>query len=227
MKTRLPSLFSLLALLILLAAAACSPAAPTTAPSTPAPTSAGEPSQSTQAPQPTQSPTNPAPTSGDLPTVTPGLSPTIELRVVELEWPTSLRLGESDVLRLALIPSEDGYTARAEFARAPHCNRGSPLARPPGYILRAVARLDGPGFEISPGGDQARLFPRAKRSPGAGAWRRAHRARSGSPSACCCAGSRSRKRGRPRESQAFGRALEVQVTSFLGLTRPQAVYSGW
>ena len=87
------------------------------------------------------------------------MTPTIELRVVELEWPTSLRLGESDVLRLALVPSVDGYTARAEFDEHPIATDEIPLDRPPSYILRAVARLDGPGFEIAPGGDQARLVP--------------------------------------------------------------------
>ena len=89
--------------------------------------------------------------------------------------------------------------------------------------MRAVARLDGPGFEIAPGGDQARLVPVGE----AVTWRwslapRAPGKQRLSVSLLLRWEPETGSAGSPRESQAFGRALEVQVTSFLGLTRPQA-----
>lgn len=204
-------------------AAGCAPSAtPVPAPSPPAePTKAPE-NQSTQA-VPT-----PAAVQSPAPTLTPSggqqatQPPAPELRVVELEWPRSLRLGESDVLRLSLVPSADGYTARAEFEEHPLATQEVSVPRPEGYILRAVARLDGPGFDISPAGDQSRLVPFGEpvtwrwslspRSPG--------RQRI-SVSLYLRWESDSGMVAGARESQAFGRALEIEVISFLGLTRTQ------
>jgi hypothetical protein len=59
--------------------------------------------ESTQLPEPT-------PTA---PLATP--TPKIEARIIEVEWPADLRLGDSDIVRLALIPSKNGYTAQVEF----------------------------------------------------------------------------------------------------------------
>ena len=166
------------AALVLLSA--CAPAAtalpvatqkpPTQVPSAPQPTQA-----QTVLPQPTQAPTVlplptqamvntlvPAPSSTNPPLPTqPGPTSTqaVEARVVELEWPSSLRLGDSDVLRLALAPSKDGYTITAEFPKHNLTSQNLPVKRPGGYELQAVARLDGVGFDLSPGGDQVQYLP--------------------------------------------------------------------
>lgn len=147
--------------------------------------------------------------------------------MVELEWPARLRLGESDVLRLALVPAEGGYTAQAEFPEHTLATQSVPVQRPPGYSLSAVARLDGVGFDISPTGDQLRLVP-----PGeVVSWRWSLAPR---------APGRQRLsivlllRWEPdpglsaprRESSVYGRSLDVQVISFLGLRRPEAMAFG-
>jgi hypothetical protein len=63
-------------------------------------------------PQPTSLPASPTPA----PTISvPTPTPLIEPRVVEVEWPESLHLGDSDVVRMALIPTRDGYTITTEF----------------------------------------------------------------------------------------------------------------
>jgi hypothetical protein len=62
---------------------------------------------STPMPQPTQAPT----AAGLTPVPTPSAEPTTvpEGRMVELEFPVEMRLGDSDVVRLALVPYEEGY----------------------------------------------------------------------------------------------------------------------
>jgi len=99
--------------LFALVLAACSPA-PTSVPiqtGAPQPTTAPFPTQApaatlppevtaTQPSAPTPIPTQAAPTA----------TAVLESRVVELEWPPQMRLGDSDVVRLALLPSLDGYT---------------------------------------------------------------------------------------------------------------------
>ena len=233
---------------VLLFLASCAPAAaPTTAPlSTQAPAAAStkapeatqalEPSRSpgpTQASQNTRLPPTPSPQAAQpgtpLPSpaaTSPGLStpsPLVELRVVELEWPTRIRLGESDVLRLALVPSVDGYTAQADFTEHPLETQQVKIQRPPGYRLSGLARLDGPGFEISPAGEQLRLVPpnetvtwRWSLSPRASGRQRL------SISLLLRWEPEDGQTGSVRESSAFGRALEIQVSSFLGLGKPQA-----
>jgi hypothetical protein len=228
-KARLPALLALIVLLALLAASACAPAASTPAPAVQEPTHAPEPTQAAEVPSAataTAAPTMPPaePTQAAQPTQpvqveTP--APPVELRVIELEWPTRIRLGESDILRLALIPSDDGYTARAEFAEHPLDTQEIPLERPAGYALWAAARLDGPGFEISPAGDQPRLVPGGE----AVAWRWSLAPRAPGRqrvSVSLLLRWEPENGGTAREAQAFGRGLEIQVTSFLGLTRPQA-----
>jgi hypothetical protein len=202
-------LLSFLALALL---AGCAPALPTTIPTPQAATRAPA-VETTQAPQPTQ----PAATS----------TPLIEKRVIELEWPARLRLGESDVLRLALVPSEDGYTARAEFQEHPLATQDIQLKHPSGYTLYGIARLHGVGFEIAPTGDQRRIIP-----PGeAVSWRWSLSARqAGQQRLSLELGLRwepdPASPGPVGESMAFGRSLDVEVISFMGLTQFQAIGLG-
>lgn len=201
--------FLFLALALL---AGCAQPMPTTIP-TPQVVTSTPSIATTQAPRPTQASATPA--------------PSIEKRVIELEWPARLRLGESDILRLALVPSEDGYTARAEFPEHPLATQDIQLKRPSGYTLYGIARLHGVGFEFAPTGDQRRMIPPAESV----SWRWSISARQagqqrlsvelslrwepdpGSP-------------GPVGESLAFGRSLDVDVVSFMGLTQFQAVGLG-
>ena len=160
--------------------------------------------------------------------VSPGLQPLTELKVIELEWPSTIRLGDSDVIRLALIPSEDGYTAQADYNEHNLASQNVEITRPTGYTLSAIARLDGAGFTISPTGNQTiQVQPGEKVT-----WRW-----SLSPL------STGRQRisiimilhwqpdspafGQPRDSMVFDRNLEIKVISFMGMRRSDAVTLGF
>ena len=118
--------------------------------------------------------------------------PLVEGRLVELEWPARLRMGESDVIRLALVPTRAGYVARAEFPEHDLQTREVPVPRPNGYELYAIARLDGVGFEISPRATRSvssrpmRKWPGAGRCPHAG--RKAAPVDPAAPALGACAG---------------------------------------
>jgi hypothetical protein len=192
----------LLATLALLAA--CAPAA---TPAIPAPTQAISP-----------------PTEAPPPTAAPSPTPFIEERLVEVEWPSHLRLGESDVLRLSLVPSGEGYVAQAEFEEHPIATQAAPIRHVPGYTLLGIARLDGVGFDISPSGEQRRII-----TPGeVMTWRwtlAAHKP--GKHRLTVNLTLRWEPEtgvtGPVSESLAYGRGLDVQVESILGMTQPQAV----
>jgi hypothetical protein len=219
--------------LILLALAACAPAATPSAPA--AGTKAPEATSQEKAtlPAATQAAaasTQPSTAATATPQATEGAQPAQpvnEMRVVELEWPSRLRLGESDVLRLALVPSADGYTAQAEFPEHTLSTQTIPVRRPPGYTLHAVARLDGVAFTIAPSGDQALLVP-----PGeAVSWRWSLSPRAPGQQRLSVLlllrwEADPGVSAQPRESVAFGRSLDVQVTSFFGLRQPEALGLG-
>ncbi len=169
----------------------------------------------------TQAPTQPPAAARPTPT------PFIEERLVELEWPARLRLGESDVLRLALVPSKDGYVTHAEFEEHPLATKEAPVRHVPGYTLLGIARLDGVGFEIEPRGDQRRIIPPGEEVT----WRwtlRAHQPGQQrlSVSLVLRWDPEPGVTGPVSESLAFGRGLEVRVDSLLGMTRSQAMTTG-
>jgi hypothetical protein len=224
MKRRLfHSLLCITAFGLLAICFACSPAmAPTPAPAV----------EKSSAPQPTSAPA--AKPEQENPAATPtrsALAPTraapVENRQIELEWPSQLILGESDVIRLALIPTKDGYVARAEFAEHDLQTKEVPVPRPNGYTLYAIARLDGVGFEIAPTGDLQRFVPENEEI----AWRWTISSHAPGQQRLSV---QLRLRwepapgvvGLPQESLAYGRGIDVQVRSFLGLSRTQAASSG-
>lgn len=151
----------------------------------------------------------------------------IETRQVELEWPSTLHLGESDIVRLALIPSSKGYIAQAEFPEHLVESNELPIEQISGYDLTAVARLDAVGFNVSPQGDMPSYLP-----PGeAIAWhwtltpRELGRQRLAISLVLHWIPT-SVSNGLERETLVFSRGMDVQVTSFLGLTRSQAAVAG-
>jgi hypothetical protein len=180
----------------------------------------------------------PAPTNASLPAVAytptaqptrPELTPTpgVEGRLVEMEWPGQLRLGDSDVVRLALVPSQNGYDVQAEFPDHQLTTQTVPVERPYGYQLYAAGILDGVSFDISPAGEQEHLLPLGQTVT----WRWTVRARSpGEQDLSIALWLRWRPgpgiEAQPREALAFSRAMRVQVSSVLGMTRAQASTTG-
>lgn len=205
--------------------AGCAPAAHPTTPAVSEPTLAAPTTAAAVEGTPA-----PSATPSSLPEATqavPATQPTVEQRVIELEWPERLRMGESDIVRLALVPGGEAYVASVEFPEHPLSTQEVSLPRPPGYNLVAVARLDGVGFLISPSGDLARLVP-----PGESvSWRWSLSPRASGQQRLTVslllrwepepAGS-----GPVRESAAFGRGLDVQIDTFLGMGRSGALATG-
>lgn len=213
-----------LALLGLILSSCATAATPTSMPAPTYPSTQAPPTQA--AAVQTQAPLSTRP----LPTATQALvKPTevVEARVIELEWPSSLRLGDSDVVRLSLVPSKDGYTVTTEFPEHQVQSQEVPVKRPGGYDLQAAARLDGVGFEISPSVEQASSLPPGEtvtwrwsltpRSPGQQRLSVSLRLR-WIPQAGTLGGV--------RESLVFSRSLDIQVRSFFGMTRGQAMTTG-
>lgn len=126
-------------------------------------------SAATRAPAISASPTAAAPTPAPSPTQppTPGggdeAAPAItEARFVDIEWPAAIRVGDSDFIRLALVPGPGGaLTPTAEVAR--HQTGGEPIKIPNLYDTHnvlAAAELSGVGFEIDrPGEISQTLVP--------------------------------------------------------------------
>jgi hypothetical protein len=223
------------ALAILLSGSACASAAAT--PGLTTPIAAGT------AARPASPQTIPPPPTGAAPTATlppqpsrtqrqataAALQPAVEeKRMLEVEWPAEMRLGESDTLRLALLPAQAGYTVSAEFEEHPIQNGAVTVARMEGYSLWAAARVDAAGFRLSPEGEQARELPAD--SPVTWRWTLTPR-------------DAGRQRisvvlllrwmpldaagGSVREREVYSRSLTIRVTSFLGLTAPQAAAAGF
>jgi hypothetical protein len=102
-----------------------------------------------------------------------------------------------------------------------------PVQRIGGYELSAVARLDGVGFTISPQGELASYLP-----PGEViAWRWNLMPKEiGQQRLAISLTLRwtpiEAAAGLPREALVFSRGFQVQVTSFLGLSRSQAAIAG-
>jgi hypothetical protein len=233
MKTSLHRLFLPFMLLALLAwfLAACSPAAPAESP-------AAEMPAATEAPAAAEAPaaegTAQAAPGTEEPFETPALTPPPSLvptpeesRRVELEWPPRLRLGESDIIRLALVPTEAGYILTAEFPEHQVQSQTVRVPRPGGYDLFAVARLDGIGFRYSPEGDQVQWVP-----PGeAVAWRWSITPRDPGRQRLSVAlalrwAPAQGTAGRTRETVIYSKGLDIRVASFLGLSRTQAAAGG-
>lgn len=224
-------LLAVLAMLLALVAG-CSPAmAPTAAPAeeepampTEAPAAAPEEPAEATRPLPTQTllpaPTAPAPPQ-------PTKEAVVEGRTVELEWPERMRLGDSDVVRLSLVPTREGYVARAEFPDHTVDSQPVPVPRPNGYELFAVARLDGVGFDIAPGGEQERFVPEGEEV--AWRWTLAPR-RAGQQRLSVQVHLRwvpaPGVSGSTRETQVFSRGIHIQVISFLGMNPTQAASTG-
>lgn len=209
--------------------AACAPAA--TAPPTNSegsnisPTSGPlltAPALATAAPLPTASP---PPSAGD---VVPSPAPAIsEARAVEVEWPVSVRTGNSDLIRLGLVTrAEDYLTPTAEVPGSQ--TGGTPVEIPDLYathIITVIARLDAAGFEIDRPGDWAQEL-----APGEPLrWQWTIRAKdAGRQVAVVTLRLRFEPKagGAAREREIYNRTLTVNTDTVLGLSGPAAQLLG-
>jgi hypothetical protein len=189
------------------------------------------PAITTPAGEPTETPAitvteirEPTPTGTAIP---PAATPVPEERVAELEWPPRMRLGDSDVVRLSVIPAEDGLIVTTEFPDHRTITGTVALAQPSGYDLVLSARLDGVGFDLSPEGDQRQDWMPGETMT----WRwtispnRAGQQRLSATLAL----QWLPQPGNPNSARrltVFTRGLDVRVTTFLGLTSTQAILTG-
>ncbi len=154
-------------------------------------------------------------------------TPVIEQRMVELEWPPRLRLGDSDFVRLTLIPLAEGYTVTTEFPDHTTVTETIQVQHESGYALAAVARLDGVAFEISPA--EAQEYSLTPGQPVTWRWSLQPQ-QAGQQRLSVTLLLRwiplSNSVHPSRETVAFSRSLDVQVVSFFGLTRGQAMTGG-
>ncbi len=105
----------------------------------------------------------PEPTFEALPTFAPApeAPPTLaprppEARAVELDYPLSLRIGDSDVIRLALVVAPDGSYLTPTAESEGHTTTGEPVEIPNLYdthTLVTIARLDSVGLNVDRPGD--------------------------------------------------------------------------
>jgi hypothetical protein len=138
-----------------------------------------------------------------------------------------MRLGDSDIVRLSLVPFRNGYAVKAEFPEHQVQTQEVPVERPAGYTLSGIARLDGVGFEIAPNGELEQVLPLGETV----AWRWTLSPRSAGQQRLSIM---LRLRWSPdpgvsaplRELQVFSQGLNIQVSSFLGLSRTQAMSTG-
>jgi hypothetical protein len=72
----------------------------------------------------------------------------VEPRIVELEFPERMRLGDSDIIRVALVPERDGYVVITEIDGSITQTQTVIVRRPKGYRVSAVGLLTGVNFEI-------------------------------------------------------------------------------
>jgi hypothetical protein len=160
-----------------------------------------------------------------IPTATP--EPVVEHRVIELEYPRQIRMGDSDVIRLSLLPVVDGYAVTAEFPEHTVEGQEVEVEHYAGYELVAGARLDGISFEFSPTGEQRKRLPINQKVE----WRWSLTPqRTGhqriSIELVFYWVPIADNAGREQEALVYSRSLGIDSVSFLGLQRTQAAWMG-
>lgn len=153
-------------------------------------------------------------------------APALE-EIAEVEWPGRMRLGESDVVRLALMPADDGYVVSAEFPEHRTITETVTLEPLAGYDVIATARLDGVGFNLAPPGDQPQSWQPDR--PLTWRWTISPR-RSGQQRLSLSLTMQWRpEAGRSlpsRQLTTFSRALDVEVVGRFGMSGQQTIALG-
>jgi hypothetical protein len=226
-RIRLLAVFTAGVLLLVFASACAGAATVPMATSKAADTMAPPPTSVAPTAQPARTATSLPRPSSTAPAFATTAAEVSEERILEVEWPPRMRLGDSDTLRLSLIPSREGYTVTAEFEEHVAQESAVTVARMAGYMLKASARVDATGFLLSPAGEQERELPAGE--PVTWRWTLTPRSAGRQRVAIVLllrweplAG----QSGPARERELYSRPLTVEVTSFLGLTARQAALAG-
>lgn len=146
----------------------------------------------------------------------------IEPRVVEVEYPPYMRLGDSEMIRLSLVPSAEGYTLTLDAPNNEAITRAVNIKRPLNTEVSAEARLSGVGFEIAEHNPQAVALPAAEGVT----WRWTvspretgqHKLSISVDLMWAPLGSTAPS----KRSQLFSKGFDIQVQSLLGLTSTQS-----
>ena len=146
----------------------------------------------------------------------------IEPRVVEVEYPPYMRLGDSEMIRLSLVPSAEGYTLTLDAPNNEAITRAVNIKRPLNTEVSAEARLSGVGFEIAEHNPQAVALPAAEGVT----WRWTVSPRETGQHKLTISvdliwmplGSTAPS----KRSQLFSKGFDIQVQSLLGLTSTQS-----
>lgn len=146
---------------------------------------------------------------------------------IHLEWPGEMRLGDSDTIGLTIVPSTLGFLVVAEYPEHQVVTQTVVIQRPSGYELFAVARLDGPGFDYSPRGEQVQYIP----GNSALSWKWAVTPkRSGNQRMAIALALRwlplDGNAGITREATIFAKSLDIKVHALFGLTQAEAMLLG-
>jgi len=108
-------------------------------------------------PEPTQPPAVTATAISPSSTLAPAVMPQPpESRAVEIDYPLTLRVGDSEVIRLALVIADDGTYLTPTAESGGRVARGAPAEIPNLYnthTITATARLDSVGLTIDRPGD--------------------------------------------------------------------------
>ncbi|OGO32106.1 MAG: hypothetical protein A2Z16_01445 [Chloroflexi bacterium RBG_16_54_18] len=149
-----------------------------------------------------------------------------EDRQLQVAWPVQVRLGESDVVRLTLVPAHLSYLLVTEFSDHREITHTLVVTPYEGYELFAAARLDGVNFLVSPQGDQVQYL--AADQPVEWRWSISP-LRPGNQRLSVAL----RLKWVPeashlpeRDITVYSAGLDIRVASFLGLTQAQAFLGG-
>lgn len=91
-----------------------------------------------------------APGTAPVPNVPANVTPQLEPHTAELEWPPTMRLGDSASVRFSLVPSAEGYTLTTGTSGSQVLTQTLVVRRLAGYDVEAVAELSGVAFDIAP-----------------------------------------------------------------------------
>jgi hypothetical protein len=178
--------------------------------------------KATQAPAIAPTATPPEPVEGPPPQDTAVPTPAIqqEPRVVELEWPPHMRLGDSDLVRVSLIPSEAGYTLTTEFQGNDVVTKSVQVKRPEGAAVSVIGSLQGVGFSIMPASEQRIALP--KEEPATLRWSISPKQAGQQRLTLSLLFEWAQGGSTFASAQAFSRGMNVQVDSIMGMTTAQA-----
>jgi hypothetical protein len=204
-----------------------------TLPATSAPAATAAPTQSSAAGTATRAPAPTASSGATEPTTLPATPipvtqpATAEPRVVEVEWPPQLRLGDSDIVRLSIIPSDQALTLTTEFVDHSTITQTVGIQHLAGYDLFGVGRLDAAGFDIQAPGDQVQALVAGQTAT----WRWTLRPLSSGQQRIALSlrlrlVPQTSSANPVRETVLYDWGFTIEVLSFLGLTTRELAMAG-